>query len=79
MVIPAETDLGYQFDPPCRPGHPGYRRLSAWLRAAPTQRNYDSEVVQCPVLAQSGDPEALKIEHPWRSRIRFMCVPDESY
>jgi hypothetical protein len=65
MSAAIAVDLGYQFAPPARPEHPGYRRLRVWLRAEPTERHYDPESVTCEVVAPAGEVDVMTFEHPW--------------
>lgn len=59
----AEPTLGYSFDPPCAPSHPGYRQLRVWLRAVPTERHYDPENVRL-FLALNNGMEVVTLNHP---------------
>lgn len=59
----SDPDLGYSFDPPCAPGHPGHQQLSVWLRAVPTERHYDPENVSFPVVVD-GSVETFTLQHP---------------
>ena len=43
----------------------GHHQLWVWLRAAPTQRHYDPEQVQCHVVTYGGYVEPLTVHHPW--------------
>ncbi len=59
----SDVDLGYSFDPPCAPGHPGHQQLSVWLRATPTERHYDPESVSFPAVVDGG-VESFTLQHP---------------
>jgi hypothetical protein len=74
-LITADADLGYWLDPTAAADFAGHHQLWIWLRAAPTQRHYDPEQVECHVLTYGGFTESLTLHHPWvRSpRYRF-CI-----
>ncbi len=58
-------DFGYAFTPDSPPDHPAHRALTVVLRPAPTERHYDPEKAEWPVVSRDGDLETLTLYHPW--------------
>ncbi len=74
-AITADADLGYWLDPTAATNFTGHHQLWIWLRAAPTQRHYDPEQVECHVLTYGGFSESLTLHHPWvRSPHYRVCI-----
>lgn len=64
--MPADSlDFGYRFEPPAPPEHPGYRRLTVVLRPSPTERHYDPELADWPIVTRLGELDRLAVFHPW--------------
>ncbi len=57
--------FGYDFAPACPADHPCHRTLTVVLRPAPTERHYDPERAEWPVVSRDGDLETLTLYHPW--------------
>jgi hypothetical protein len=74
-LITAEADLGYWLDPTTAADFTGHHQLWVWLRATPTQRHYDPELVECHMLNYDGFSESLTLRHPWvRSPHYRLCI-----
>jgi len=70
-TIAADADLGYWLDPTNRSDFTGHHQLWVWMRAAPTERHYDPEVVECHVTNYDGFCSPLAIFHPWGGGVRY--------
>ncbi len=71
----ADADLGYWLDPADTTSLTGHHQLWVWMRAAPTQRHYDPEEVECRVVTYTGFPELLTLHHPWTRAERYrFCI-----
>ena len=60
-----DLDYGYAFEPPAPPEHPGYRRLTVVLRPHPTERHYDPELADFPLVTLVHELSRLAVFHPW--------------
>jgi hypothetical protein len=58
-------DFGYAFSPDSPPDRPAHRVLTVVLRPAPTERHYDPERAEWPVVSRDGDLDTLTLYHPW--------------
>ena len=70
-----DADLGYWLDPADATDLTSHHQLWVWMRAAPTQRHYDPEQVECRVVTYGGFPEALTLHHHWTRAERYrFCI-----
>jgi hypothetical protein len=65
MVPSNSLDFGYAFEPPAPASHPGHRRLTVVLRPHPTERHYDPERADWPVVTAYHELDRLALFHPW--------------
>jgi hypothetical protein len=64
-MIPTALDYGYHFDPPAPSDHPGHRKLTVVLRPKPTERHYDPELADFPIVTLMHELDRLAVFHPW--------------
>jgi hypothetical protein len=64
-MMSSSLDFGYSFEPPAPAGYPVHRRLTVVLRPRPTERHYDPERAEWPVVSPHGELDRLTVFHPW--------------
>jgi hypothetical protein len=67
--------FGYHFEPPAPPDHPGHRRLTVVLRPHPTERHYDPELAEWPIVTLLGELDRLAVFHPWPMSGEYRAAP----
>jgi hypothetical protein len=64
-------DLGYTLSPGRRPSEPGFSKLTAVLRDAPSGMHFDPEYACLSVAADGGSLASLAVQHPWNGELRY--------